>query len=139
MVPVCTQMTNKQSLKETITIAVLSQLPDIARITVKDALLKWWMNIRKEGGLRLSAVGDLAFRQAEIEYYEYPFNLIVDGSIHSVMLELNKKIKCPYYMGVNKGGKKSFPYIRFYDSKIAMLVSLYGNVNEYLDSIKVKK
>ena len=53
--------------------------------------------------------------------------------------ELNKKIKCPYYMGVNKDGKKSFPYIRFYDSKIAMMVSLYGNVNEYLDSIKVKK
>jgi alanine racemase len=54
------------------------------------------------------------------------------------LLELNKKIKCPYYMGVNKLEKRSFPYIRFYDSKIAMMISLYGNVNEYLDSIKVK-
>jgi hypothetical protein len=41
-------------------------------------------------------------------------------------------------MGVNKLEKRSFPYIRFYDSKIAMLISLYGNVNAYLDSIKVK-
>ena len=133
-------MTNKQSLKETITVAVLSQLPDVARITLKDALLTWWMNIRKEGGLRLSAVGDLAFRQAEIEYYEYPFNLVIDVSIHSVMLELNKKIKCPYFLGVNKDtDKKNKPYIRLYDSKVAMMVSLYGNINEYLESVKVRK
>ena len=133
-------MTNKQSLKETITIAVLAQLPDVARITVKDALLTWWMNIRKEGGLRLSAVGDLAFRQAEIEYYEYPFNLVLDGSIHGFMLELNNIIKCPYFLGVNKDtDKKNKPYIRLDDSKVAMMVSLYGNINEYLESVKVRK
>ena len=133
-------MTNKQSLKETITIAVLAQLPDVDRISLKTALLTWWMNIRKEGGLRLSALGDLAFRQAEIEYYEYPFNLVLDGSIHGFMLELNKKIKCPYFLGVNKDtDKKNKPYIRLYDSKVAMMVSLYGNINEYLESVKVRK
>jgi hypothetical protein len=76
---------------------------------------------------------------AEIEFYQYDLATRPADGYYSWVMELNKKIKCPYYMGVNKDGKKSFPYIRFYDSKIAMLISLYGNVNEYLDSIKVKK
>ena len=83
--------------------------------------------------------GTEAFRMAEIEFYQYELKLQPEIQYHAYILELNKKIKCPYYMGVNKDGKKSFPYIRFYDSKIAMMISLYGNVNEYLDSIKVIK
>jgi hypothetical protein len=56
------------------------------------------------------------------------------------MLEINKKIKCPYYLGVNKiEGKKKKLYMRLYDSKIAMLIELYGNLIGYLDSIKVRK
>jgi hypothetical protein len=76
---------------------------------------------------------------AEIEFYQYDLATRPADGYYSWVMELNKKIKCPYYMGVNKDGKKSKPFIRFYDSKIAMMVSLYGNVNEYLDSIKVRK
>jgi hypothetical protein len=43
-------------------------------------------------------------------------------------------------LGVNKiEGKKKKPYIRLYDSKIAMMIELYGDIVGYLDSIKVKK
>jgi hypothetical protein len=76
---------------------------------------------------------------ADIAFYQYDLATRPSDGYYAWVMELNKKIKCPYYMGVNKDGKKSKPFIRFYDSKIAMMVSLYGNVNEYLDSIKVKK
>jgi hypothetical protein len=135
-------MSKRKTLKETITEVVLAQLPDSLiqekNSSVDKLLFKWWMTGRQDG-LRLTDVGDLAFRTAEIEFYQYELKIQPETQYHAYILELNKKIKCPYYMGVNKLEKRSFPYIRFYDSKIAMMISLYGNVNEYLDSIKVKK
>ena len=135
-------MSKRKTLKETITEVVLAQLPDSLlqekNSSVDKLLFKWWMTGRQDG-LRLTDMGDLAFRTAEIEFYQYELKIQPETQYHAYILELNKKIKCPYYMGVNKEVKKSSPYIRFYDSKIAMMISLYGNVNEYLDSIKVKK
>ena len=135
-------MSKRKTLKETITEVVLAQLPDTFKqekaIPVDKLIFKWWMTGRQDG-LRLTDYGDLAFRMAEIEFYQYDLATRPADGYYSWVMELNKKIKCPYYMGVNKDGKKSFPYIRFYDSKIAMMISLYGNVNDYLDSIKVKK
>jgi hypothetical protein len=135
-------MSDRKSLKQIITEAVAKELPDELseeRISPVDGLLfKWWQTGRQDG-LRLTDYGDLAFRMAEIEFYQYDLIARPADTYHTWVMELNKKIKCPYYMGVNKDGKKNKPFIRFYDSKIAMMVSLYGNVNEYLDSIKVKK
>jgi hypothetical protein len=77
---------------------------------------------------------------AEIEYYQSDFKLREGTSEHSYVMEINKKIKCPFYLGVNKiEGKKKKPYIRLYDSKIAMMIELYGDIVSYLDSIKVRK
>ena len=135
-------MGDRKSLKQIITEAVAKELPDELseeRTSEVDSLLfKWWQTGRQDG-LRLTDYGDLAFRMAEIEFYQYDLIARPADTYHTWVMELNKKIKCPYYMGVNKDGKKNKPFIRFYDSKIAMMVSLYGNVNEYLDSIKVKK
>jgi hypothetical protein len=135
-------MSDRKSLKQIITEAVAKELPDELReerdSPVDGLLFKWWQTGRQEG-LRLTDYGDLAFRMAEIEFYQYDLVTRPADTHHAWVIELNKKIKCPYYIGVNKDGKKSKPFIRLYDSKIAMMVSLYGNVNEYLDSIKVKK
>ena len=135
-------MSDRKSLKQIITEAVAKELPDELReerdSPVDGLLFKWWQTGRQEG-LRLTDYGDLAFRMAEIEFYQYDLVTRPADTHHAWVIELNKKIKCPYYIGVNKDGKKSKPFIRLYDSKIAMMVSLYGNVNEYLDSIKVRK
>ena len=124
-------------LKETITKAVIKQLNDDTW-TLEDAMSKWWMTGRRETGLRLTDMGDLSFRYADLEFYNYDFNVILDSGWHGFILEMNNKIKCPYYIGVNKTTDRKQPYIRLYDSKIAIMVSLYGNINEYLDSIKVR-
>jgi hypothetical protein len=54
-------------------------------------------------------------------------------------MELNKKIKCPYYIGVSQKEKTKSFYIRIFDSKIAMMLGLYGNLQDYLASVKVRR
>jgi hypothetical protein len=134
-------MTDRKSLKQIITEAVLAELPANKRIdsTADNLMIRIWISGRQDG-LRLTEYGDFIFRMAEIEYYQCDFKLRDGMSDHAYLVEINKKIKCPYYLGVNKvEGKKKQPYMRLYDSKIAMMIELYGDILTYLDSIKVKK
>lgn len=133
-------MIKRKSIKQQITEAVLAEIPKSHRIyhelPIEDVIFKWWVTGRQDG-LRLTDEGLTAFQLADIEFYDYEFRQ--DGqSYHSFILELNKKIKCPYYLGVNKKEKSKSFYIRLYDSKIAMVLSLYGNLKEYLDSINLR-
>ncbi len=134
-------MTECVTSKKHITELVLAELPDKHKLdSSADALMvRIWASGRQEG-LRLTEYGDFIFRMADIEYYQSDFKLRDGISDHAYLLEINKKIKCPYYLGVNKiEGKKKQPYIRLYDSKIAMMIELYGDIITYLDSIKVKR
>lgn len=131
----------KLSYKELVTQQIIKELDiDGPTWTQEEAMKKWWMVQRPDGGLRLTDHGDLSFRYAKIEFYNYDFVLDPNmGSWHTYLLDLNKKLKCPYYIGVNKVNDSKKPFIRLYDSKIAMMVSLYGNITDYLKSVKVRK
>lgn len=128
-------MTDKKSVKRIITEAVLNQLPEHEN-DIEHAISSWWMTGRQEG-LRLTAQGDAYFKLAEIEYFDCPMDKIPSGTWYNFILEINKKIKCPFYLHVyNKvDGKKGDPYVRIYDSKIAMMLGLYGDIHSYLESI----
>ena len=95
--------------------------------------------MRNETGLRLTDMGDLSFRFADIEFYDYDFIINSSNGWHNYLLELNRKLKCPYYIGVNKIKDSKQPYIRLYDSKIAMMVGLYGSISDYIKSVKVRQ
>lgn len=128
-------MNKRKSTKQLITETVLAEIPKSHRIyhelPIEDVIFKWWFTGRQDG-LRLTDEGVTAFQLADIAFYDYEFKQ--DGqSYHSFVLELNKKIKCPYYLGANKKDK-SF-YIRLYDSKVAMMITLYGSLKDYLQSI----
>jgi hypothetical protein len=131
---------SKPSVKELITQAVIGQMPEgWTDYTMEEAMKKWWQTGLRGESLRLTEIGDMAFRLGEIEFYQYDFTTKIEGSYHNYVLELSRKIKCPYFLGVNKNeGKKNKPYIRLYDSKIAMMISLYGNIDSYLKSLKVR-
>lgn len=139
-------MTNPSLSKRKIMEAVIKELPVATRNDIGDdvdgIMTRWWTTGRQDG-LRLTEYGDFNFRMAEVEFYD--FNLEKDikthpaQSWHMFLLECNKKIKCPYYLGVNKVNNKNTPYIRFYDSKVAMMVQLYGSLREYLNSTKDKR
>jgi hypothetical protein len=56
------------------------------------------------------------------------------------MVDAGKKIKCPYFISSDKKSSKiQGPFIRIYDSKIAMMIELYGGINNYMDSIKARR
>jgi hypothetical protein len=125
--------------KEKLTKIVLEQLPDIS-FSLDHAIKAWWVNLLKNGGLRLSDAGDLAFRKAEFEYFDFDFFMpnSVNVSWNQYMLDLNKKMTCPYYINVKSDENKKMPFIRIYDSRIAMLINLYGGVDRYIQSVKVR-
>jgi len=133
-------MHNNLETKLKITQLVLQQIPkdlnyDLSgRSTPFDLITKWWFTGRS-GGLRLTERGDQAFKLAQIEFYDYSVGE-VSATFHSFALQLSKKIACPYYLDVNT--KKGSLLIRLYDSRVAMMVSLYGNLKDYLESVKIK-
>jgi hypothetical protein len=134
-------MNERKPLKQIITEAVLAELPNNHSVdsSADSLMMRIWVSGRQDG-LRLTEYGDFLFRMAEIEYYQCDFKLREGTSEHAYVMEINKKIKCPFFLGVNKiEGKKKQPYIRLYDSKIAMMIELYGNIVSYLDSVKVRK
>lgn len=139
--PKFTPMTNEYT-KRKITQALLNQLPDDKKIDIKNAMLSWWLDVRNEGGLRLSEYGYKIFTYLEIEKFEFVLDIknttIEDKAIShmSLMLDLTNKLPCPYYVGRRKPNE---PYVAVYDSKIAMLIGLYGNIFEYLKYSKSRR
>lgn len=113
-------------IKRKYTVEVLNALPMHMRLDFDGAMRQWWMNFRKEGGLRLSEKGNTMFGVAQIE--GYTFECKQNNRAWLAMLrDLNNKLICPYYLG-----KIS---ITIYDSKAALMVSLYGDIFSYIDSL----
>ena len=130
-------MSDRRKVKYTITRAVMDQLPS-NNIPIETVISDWWFT-KSGDSLRLTPQGDLMFRQAEIEYFDLPVKIKLNFW-YKFLTECNKKIKCPYYFGVNKNElKEKEAYIRLYDSKIAMMVQLYGDIHSYLESVKARK
>ena len=127
----------KLTYKEQVTQTVLNQL-DGSYWTFENAMKKWWQNPRRDVGLRLSPMGDHEFQAAGMEYSDHVIKKM-GKSYYGFVIDLSKKIKCPYYIDVSKSDTGNVPYIRLYDSRIAMMLTLYGDLESYLDSIKVKK
>jgi hypothetical protein len=131
----------RDSLKRRITKAILEDVKE-QHLDVEKAMKTFWLDIRNEGGLRLTDVGDSFFKRADLEYFEFPFRLqkIIDKepiySYQNLMLDLSLKLPCPYFIGRHKPNE---PYIKIYDSKIAMMINLYGNIYEYLRNSQLKR
>ncbi len=126
----------KLTLKEQITQTVLEQLDDNL-LTFEYAMKNWWQNPRRDGSMRLTQIGDLSFRYAKIEFHDHSFKT-KQKSYYQFIMELSKKIKCPYYIDVNNSEKANTPFIRLYDDRISMMLNLYGNLDSYLKSVRTK-
>jgi hypothetical protein len=107
-------------------------------------IFEWFVTGRRGNGLRLTDVGASAFTKANIAHYTFDLKQELSNTVsptganwESYVMLLNKKIHCPYYIGATiDEKKKKKPYIRIYDHKVAMLMTLYGTVDDYLESVK---
>lgn len=126
----------KLTYKEQITQSVVDQLDDNL-VTFEHAMKSWWQNPMRDRAMRLTQVGDLNFRLAGLEYHDHVMNT-KEKSYYQFMMELSKKIKCPYYIDVTPGEKGHKPYIRLYDDRISMMLNLYGDLDSYLKSVRTR-
>ena len=126
----------KQTYKEKITQSVLEQLNDDL-ISFDHAMKSWWQNPRRDGMMRLTQIGDLSFRHAGIEFHDHPITT-KNKSYYQFIMELSKKIKCPYYIDVAPNEKGHKPFIRIYDDRISMMLNLYGDLDSYLKSVRIR-
>lgn len=114
-----------------LTQTLVNLLPDSRRISVESAVPVWWYNLRKNGGLRLTATGYRAFvEELELENYEYPIDNPQLFNQHTV-LDLDRKMQMPYYIHVVKGVPKK---IVFFGGREAVVINLYANLQQFLDN-----
>jgi hypothetical protein len=125
----------KLTYKEQITKTVLEQLDD-STLTFEYAMKSWWQNPRRDGSMRLTQIGDLQFRHAKLEYHDHDIST-KEKSFYKFVMDLSKKIKCPYYVDVQPGDKGHKPYLRLYDDRISMMLNLYGDLDSYLKSVRI--
>lgn len=130
-------MANKKQKITEIVLSNLSHFDQYKNTTVDKVFLRWWMTGRISNGMRLTDEGKNCFELAEIAHYDFEFKY-KNRSPQELILSLNTHIHCPYYIGLEIENKVKLPYIRFYDHKIAMMVSLYGTILEYLESVENK-
>ena len=135
---------SKKSKKEQIVETVLSQLPEhlneYKEIPTSDVVFRWFLTGRASDGLRLSDEGKRNFLMAEIAHYDFPLSMDAKKAIihsSSFTINLSKKLKCPFYLGADQTSKPKIVFIRVYDHRIAMMISLFGSIQEYLDSMGV--
>ena len=116
--------------KMAFTKSLVKLLPEESRINVYQAYSTWWINLRNQGGLRLTDVGYtvfaevLKFQEYEIDYSYY--------DRHKMLLQLDQVLENPYYIT----GKKVQSKLIFFSSKEAMLAKLYGNLDKFLMNYK---
>lgn len=117
--------------KKKLTQELIALLPDEQQISADTAMPAWWFNIRRNGGMRLTGIGYQVFvDQLELEHYSYS----IDNPLlftQQTILKLDRKMQMPYYISATKGIPKK---IIFFGSKEAVMVNLYGNLQQFLDN-----
>lgn len=119
--------------KRLLTEELIGLLPDEQRISTESAMPAWWFNLRRNGGMRLTGLGYRVFTDdLELEHYSFP----IDNPLlfnQQTILKLDRKMQMPYYISAVKGIPKK---IVFFGSKEAVMVNLYGNLQQFLDNYK---
>jgi hypothetical protein len=118
-----------------ITQRIVDQLDDAEMYPLDQCLQHWWVNLRFTGGMRLTKTGYEVFKhQAELESWEFKINK--DERItKKMLLDLDRKLKFPYFLYYKNKEK----IITFFSSQEAMMVNLYGNINDFLNASESRR
>jgi hypothetical protein len=119
-----------QNKKLLVTNEMLSTFAVETRYDLRTAFIKWWINSRKNGGLRLTSSGFKILERMQYNTYHFNANKLTTSSN---LLLMDQHIECPYYIdGIGAIESK----IVIFGSKEATMINLYGNFNAFLSSIK---
>lgn len=116
-----------QNRKLELVVALVQQLPPDHPVTVEQAMLSWWANIRSSGGMRLTATGYHVFKDfLDMESWSLDLSSVKTTITKRVILDLDKKLAWPYYIDLKN------KRIEFFSSREAMMATLYGDIKQWL-------
>lgn len=117
-----------QKNKKELTKTLIELLPHDNKLTVEEAMILWYSNIRASGGMRLTSHGLSAFKMLGLECWSVPLDDIKITMGKPILLALDRKVKYPYFIDYKK------KEIIFYSSKEAMMATMYGNIKSWLNN-----
>ena len=126
--------------KKLITEIVIKELPDDhpdKLLTADNVFVRYWVTGRASETMRLTNHGYDVFKSAGLQEYSYRSfvreltNKLNNIKVNEFTLLLSKQLKCPWYLTIDEPVKDSFT-LKIFDSRIAMMINLYGSVEEYL-------
>ena len=129
-----------QNRKLEIVTRLRDSIPEQNRESVDQAMITWWANIRRDGGMRLTNHGYKIMHDVlklESWQLELPnpdevgaFRARIDKK---TILDLDRKLEWPYYLDFD--ARKKRRRIIFFGSREAMMATLYGDLKAWLDSL----
>jgi len=109
---------------------MLRTFPKNHRHDVRTALIKWWINSRKNGGLRLTSTGYKILERMQYEIFQ--FNVRKLTTPNNLIL-LDQNLGCPYYIdGLGSIESKIF----IFGNMEAMTITLYDDFHLFLDTFR---
>ena len=110
--------------KEQITQNVLRELAEQDQIPFEQAMIKWWHNLSKYGGLRLTNLGLHVFKNLlELEHWTMDLPKVNAN----LLLQLDRKLQTPYHLDNKKRE------LILFGKKEATIATLYGDLNRWLE------
>ena len=119
--------------KSKLTKRLIELLPEDHRITLEEAMLHWYTNIRNNGGFRLTVFGYQAMKILGLESWSVELTDIKITMDKTMLLDLDRKLTYPYFIDYKK------KVIIFYSSKEAMMATMYGSIKNWLDQMPQRR
>jgi hypothetical protein len=115
-------------------------IPDENRESIDQAMITWWANIRRDGGMRLTNHGyKIMHDLLKLESWQLELSDPNDvGAAQAridkkTILALDRKLEWPYYLDFD--ARKKRRRIIFFGSREAMMATLYGDIKSWLSSL----
>jgi hypothetical protein len=119
--------------KHKLTKRLIELLPEDHRISVEEAMILWYTNIRNNGGFRLTQNGYHVMKILALESWSVPLTDIKITMDKSLLLALDRKLTYPYFIDYKK------KEIVFYSSKEAVMATMYGSIKNWLDNMPQRR
>ena len=112
--------------KHKLTKRLIELLPEDHRLSIEEAMILWYTNIRNNGGFRLTQNGLQAMKILGLESWSVELDDIKITMDKNLLLALDRKLTYPYFIDYKK------KQVLFYSSKEATMATMYGSIKNWL-------
>lgn len=104
---------------------MIKTFPEKSQYDIRTALIKWWINSTKNGGLRLTNAGFKILTNMNYDNYSFKINNL---STTRNLILMDQNFESPYY--INGLGTSS--NLVMFGSKEAAMIKLYGDFHSFM-------